>query len=118
MNNPVNEWIGEGKIGTELVLQHTRDSSRPVLNMLLYVESHYKSKKNTEQDHVIKKRYAKIPLVAWHNKADHIANSFQRNDRVRVRGTLRTRLVERSGVKYSAFEIVVDDMILLYRQDQ
>ena len=117
MNNPVNEWIGEGKIITDLTLQHTRDSSRPVLNMLLSVESHYKSKKNTEEDHVIKKRYAKIPLVAWHGKAEHVYESFQRNDKVRVRGTLRTRLVERNGVKYSAFEIVVDDMLLLHRQE-
>lgn len=118
MSQPVNQWIGEGKIGTDLKLRHTRDSARPVLNMLLFMESNYRSKKNVDSDFVIKKRYAKIPVVAWHNKASEIAENFQRNDKVRIQGSIRTRLVEKDGFKYSTFEIVLDDIILLARREQ
>ena len=118
MSQPVNQWIGEGKIGTDLKLRHTRDSARPVLNMLLFMESNYRSKKNVDSDFVIKKRYAKIPVVAWHNKASEIAENFQRNDKVRIQGSIRTRLVEKDGFKYSTFEIVLDDIILLARKEQ
>lgn len=117
MSQPVNQWIGEGKIGTDLKLRHTRDSARPVLNMLLFMESNYRSKKNVDSDFVIKKRYAKIPVVAWHNKASEIAENFQRNDKVRIQGSIRTRLVEKDGFKYSTFEIVLDDIILLARRE-
>ena len=57
MNSPVNECILEGNIGTELQLRHTRDSNRPVINMMLFVDSSYRSKKQAQnEDHVIKKR--------------------------------------------------------------
>ena len=118
MSTPLNQWIGEGKIGTDLNLRHTRDSARPVLNLLLFLESNYRSKKNTDSDFVIKKRYAKIPVVAWHNKATEVAENFQRNDKVRVQGSIRTRLNERNGHKYSTFEIVLDNIILLSREEQ
>ena len=68
--------------------------------------------------HRDKKRYAKIPVVAWHNKATEVAENFQRNDKVRVQGSIRTRLNERNGHKYSAFEIVLDNIILLSREEQ
>lgn len=119
MHNAVNQWIGEGKIGTDLSLRHTKDSARPVINLLLFLDSSYKSKKNIEKvDHVIKKRYAKIPLVAWHNKAEYVATNFQKHDKVRVKGSLRTRLVEKDGFKYSTFEVVIDDIVLLSRGGQ
>ena len=117
MSTPLNQWIGEGKIGTDLNLRHTRDSARPVLNMLLFIESNYRSKKNVDSDFVIKKRYAKIPVVVWHDKAAKVAEKFQRNDKVRIQGSIRTRLNERNGHKYSTFEIVLDDIILLSREE-
>lgn len=116
MSQPVNQWIGEGKIGTDLKLRHTKDSARPVLNMLLFIESSYRSKKSVDSDFVIKKRYAKIPVVVWHNKASEIVENFQRGDKVRIQGSIRTRLLEKDGRKYSTFEIVLDEIILLSRK--
>jgi len=111
----INQWIGEGNIGTDLVLRHTKDSSRPVLNMILFVDSTYKAKKNVTGDYAVKKRYAKVPLVVWHTKAQEVYDNFRRNDKVRVKGALRTRLVTKGNQTFSTFEIVVDDIILLAR---
>ena len=111
----INQWIGEGNIGTDLILRHTKDSSRPVLNMILFVDSTYKAKKNVVGDYAVKKRYAKVPLVVWHTKAQEVYNNFKRNDKVRVKGALRTRLITKGNHTFSTFEIVVDDIIHLAR---
>ena len=118
MSSNLNEWVGEGNIATDVVLRHTKDSARPVLNMILFIDSTYRAKKNTNADHVIKKRYAKIPLVAWHKKAEYVSNNFQKGDKVRVKGTLRTRVIKRDELTYSTFEIVVSEMLLLNRNQQ
>ena len=112
----VNEWIGEGNIGTDVVLRHTKDSCRPVLNMVLFIDATYKSKKNVDSDYVMKKRLTKVPLVAWFKKAEAISNQFKKGDKVRVKGSLRTRLVNKNGSTFPTFEIVIDDLILLARR--
>lgn len=114
----VNEWIGEGNIGTDLKLRHTRDSARPVLNMILYIDNTYTSKKTAvDSDHVIKKRLIKVPLIAWHKKAEEYYEAFQKGDRVRVKGSIRTRLSYKDDFSYPSFEIVVSDLILLNRKN-
>jgi single-stranded DNA-binding protein len=112
----VNEWIGEGNIGTDVVLRHTKDSSRPVLNMILFIDATYKAKKNIEADYVMKKRLTKVPLVAWFKKAEAISQQFQKGDKVRVKGSLRTRLVTKNNSTFPTFEIVIDDLVLLARK--
>ncbi len=113
----VNEWIGEGNIGTTLKLRHTKDSARPVLNMKLYIDNTYTSKKNDQNDHVLKKRLIKIPLIVWHNKAEQVYEEFQKGDRVRVKGSIRTRLSFKDDFSYPSFEVVVDDIMLLNRRN-
>lgn len=117
MASNLNQWIGEGRIGTDLKLRHTKDSARPVLNMILHLDSNYKSKKNVEGDYAIKKRYARIPLVVWHKKAEQIYDNFQKGDKVRVQGTLRTRLITKGEHTFNTFEIVVDELFLLHRRE-
>jgi|SaaInlStandDraft_3_1057020.scaffolds.fasta_scaffold79735_2 single-stranded DNA-binding protein len=112
-----NECLFEGNIGSDIILRHTKDSCRSVLNMILFIESNYKSKKNVSSDYVIKKRITKIPLVAWYKKAEAISEQFSKGDKVRVKGSLRTRLIKKDGATYPTFEIVIDDVVLLARRN-
>tara|TARA_B100000927_G_C16325628_1_gene413170 strand:+ start:101 stop:454 length:354 start_codon:yes stop_codon:yes gene_type:complete len=114
----LNQWIGEGMIITDFNLRHTKGSSRPVLNLILSVVDNYKSKKNVDGDYAIKKRYAKIPLVVWHKKAEYIYNNFERGDLVRVQGALRTRVLDKDGHPTHTFEIVVSEMILIKKSSR
>jgi len=69
-----------------------------------------------DSDHVIKKRLVKVPLIAWHKKAEEYYEAFQKGDRVRVKGSIRTRLSYKDDFCYPSFEIVVSDLILLNRK--
>lgn len=114
----VNEWIAEGNIISDVVLRHTRDSMRPVLNMMLCIDDHYRAKKNTKnKDFLVKKRVIKVPLVAWHDRATEISENIQQGDKVRVKGAIRTRLVKREAGSYPTFEVVLEECILLNRKD-
>lgn len=114
----VNEWIAEGTIGSEVVLRHTKDSMRPVLNMMLCIDDHYRAKKNAKnKDYLVKKRTIKVPLVAWHDRATEISSSVKKGDKVRVKGAIRTRLIKRENNSYPTFEVVLEECILLNRKD-
>lgn len=119
MNKNTNEWIGEGNIVTDVMLRHTKDSVRPVVNMIMFIDSSYNSKKNSQDsDYVVKKRVAKIPIVAWHKKAEYICSNFQKGDKVRVKGSIRTRTFQKDGQTFNTFEIVIAEMMLLYRHSE
>lgn len=113
----VNEWIAEGTIISEVLLRHTKDSMRPVLNIMLCIDDHYRAKKNLakDKDYLVKKRVIKVPLVAWHDKATEISQTIQQGDKVRVKGSIRTRLVKRDNGTYPTFEVVLEKCILLSR---
>ena len=113
----VNEWIAEGNIISDVTLRHTKDSCRPVLNMMLCIDDHYRAKKNTSKDFLVKKRSIKVPLVAWHDRATHISSTIQKGDKVRVKAAIRTRIVKRESGNYPTFEAVVEECILLNRKD-
>lgn len=112
MKTLLNEWVGEGMIYETPILRHTTDSNRPVTNFLLILDQPYKSKKGQTNDFVIKHRIEKIPITAWANVAEQIHESgFVQNDFVRIKGAIRTRLVEdRKGAKHCAFEIICSEI--------
>lgn len=112
----VNEWIGEGVIGTHLSLRHTKDSVRPVLNMTLLIDNTYRSKKTSSSEQVIKKRTIRIPLIVWHKKAEDVFRNFHKDDKVRVKGSIRTRISYKDDFSFPTFEVVVDDIVLLSRK--
>lgn len=114
MKTLLNEWVGEGKIYDKPVLRHTTDSNRPVTNFLLILNQPYKSKKGHE-DFVIKHRIEKIPITAWANVAELIEKkNFKANDPVKIKGAIRTRLIDdKKGVKHCAFEIICSEIELI-----
>jgi|SaaInl74LU_5_DNA_1037368.scaffolds.fasta_scaffold00014_6 single-strand DNA-binding protein len=117
MAKNMNQWIGEGNISCDPELRHTFDSTRPVTNFNLYVDNVYRSKKDNdyEDEVAFKKRTSKIPVVAWAGKAEMISKNFRKGDKVRLVGHLRTRKIEKNGVFFNAFEIVVEDISLIRR---
>lgn len=109
----LNQWIGEGNISQKPILRHTNDSNRPVCNFHVYVDNTYRSKKNTDGEVIYKKRTSKIPVVAWATKAEICAKKYNQGDKVRIVGRIKTRIIEREGVKVSTFEIVLEDISLI-----
>ena len=109
----LNQWIGEGNISQKPVLRHTKDSTRPVCNFHVYVDNTYRSKKNTDGETLYKKRTSKIPVVAWSTKAEIVAKKYNKGDKVRILGRIKTRIIERDGLKISTFEIVLEDISLI-----
>ena len=110
----LNQWIGEGNISSNPTIRYTTGSNRPVTNFNLYVDNMYKSKKHSPNGEIaFKKRTSKIPLVAWAGKAEMICKHYQKGDKVRVVGNLRTRSVTRGDVTYNAFEVVIDSISLI-----
>ena len=116
MSRNMNQWIGEGNISCDPELRHTVDNKKAVTNFNLYVDSNYRVK-NDSSESVYKKRTSKIPIVAWANKAEMICNTFKKGDKVRLVGHLRTRGMQKEGVYFNAFEIVVDDISLIRRSN-
>jgi len=109
----LNQWIGEGNISQKPILRYTNDSTRPVVNFHVYVDNTYRSKKNLDGEVLYRKRTSKIPVVAWATKAEIVSKKYNKGDKVRIIGRLRTRVVERNGVKVSAFEVVLEDISLI-----
>jgi single-stranded DNA-binding protein len=114
MSRNMNQWIGEGNISCDPELRHTFDNQKAVTNFNLYVDSNYKSKVDSEES-TYKKRTSKIPVVAWANKAEMICSNFKKGDKVRLVGHLRTRSIQKEGIYFNAFEVVVDDISLIRR---
>lgn len=112
MRTLTNEWVGEGIIYETPILRHTTDSNRPVTNFLLILDQPYKSKKGHSTDYVIKHRIEKIPITAWADVAEKIhENKFSQNDAVKIKGAIRTRLIEdKKGIKHCAFEIICNEI--------
>jgi single-stranded DNA-binding protein len=116
MRTSVNEWVGEGYIANELLLRHTTDSVRPVTNFILLIDIPYKAKKNQEET-VVKKRVEKIPVTAWSGVAENICNSLAKGDKVRLKGAIRTKLIQDSNnLTHSSFEIIASEATLLSRK--
>jgi len=116
MKSSVNEWIGEGWIANELLLRHTTDSVRPVTNFILLIDIPYKAKKNQEET-VVKKRIEKIPVTAWTGVAENICNTLAKGDKVRLKGAIRTKLIQdANNVTHSSFEIIASEATLLSRK--
>lgn len=116
MRPSVNEWIGEGWIANELLLRHTTDSVRPVTNFILLIDIPYKAKKNQEET-VVKKRIEKIPVTAWTGVAENICNTLTKGDKVRLKGAIRTKLIQdANNVTHSSFEIIASEATLLSRK--
>lgn len=114
MSRNMNQWIGEGNISCDPELRYTFDNQKAVTNFNLYVDNNYKIKTDSTEA-TYKKRTSKVPIVAWANKAEMICNNFKKGDKIRVVGHLRTRNVEKEGIFFNAFEIVVDDISLIRR---
>lgn len=116
----LNQWIGEGNISCDPIVRFTAGSNRPVTNFHIYVDNMYKSKKTSSFNNEItfKKRTSKIPVVAWAGKAEMIAKYYAKGDKVRLVGRLRTRSVEKDGICFNAFEIVVENISLIRKANQ
>lgn len=115
----LNQWIGEGNLSCDPTVRFTTGSNRPVTNFHIYVDNTYKSKKGSFNNEVtIKKRTSKIPVVAWAGKAEMIAKYYNKGDKVRLVGRLRTRPAQKDGVSYNAFEIVVENISLIRKANQ
>lgn len=108
----LNQWIGEGNIGSDIELRHTYNTNKAVTNFFLYVQDIHKTYSAPNQV-VHKKTTSKIPVVAWDGKAKFIANNLAKGDRVRVVGKLKTRLVEKEDYSYNTFEIILETISLI-----
>jgi single-stranded DNA-binding protein len=110
MYNSINTWIGEGNIFS-LNLSSVQDKS--VANFLLFIDESY----STDSSH--KRRKVKVPIVAWAGKAEFLEKNFYEGDRVRVTGSIRTRVQENSdGSKKHTWEIVLSTIHLLSRSNE
>ena len=116
MNN-MNQWIGEGNISCDPELRYTADNSKSVTNFNLYVDSKFKNKNQSSDDSPkFLNKTNRIPIVAWSGKAEHIVKNYQKGDKVRIMGHLRTREIEiLDNKKFLTFEIVVKDISLIRR---
>ena len=109
----LNQWIGEGNIGSDPELRHTHGTNKPVTNFFLYVDDLHK-KVNSSGSFTYKKTTNKVPVVAWDGKATYITNNHSRGDKVRIVGKLKTRLVEKQdGTYISSFEIIVENISMI-----
>ena len=113
----LNLVLIEGVIDTLISDNRTKDSNRSVCNFILHTENVYKSKKYTtsnNKEFKLRKRTAKIPIVAWSGKADLIFNNFQQGDFVRIKGELRTKLIN----DINTFEINLDEISMVHPANQ
>lgn len=113
----LNLVLIEGVIDTPILDNRTKDSNRSVCNFMLHTEQTYKSKKynkNNTKEYKIKKRTARIPVVAWSGKADLIFNNFQKGDFVRIKGEIRTKLID----NINTFEINLDEISMIRPVEQ
>jgi single-stranded DNA-binding protein len=110
----INQWIGEGNISCTPELRYTFDKSKAVTNFNLYVDNSYKSK-STSEDSTFIKHTIRVPVVAWVGRANHIVKNFQKGDKVRLMGHLRTKEVIINEKKVLTFEIVAKNIYLIHR---
>lgn len=107
MQQDINQWIGEGNIGTDLILRHTHKTNKPVTNFFIYVQDIHLTRD------VVKKTTSKIPIVAWDTKATFITSNLSKGDKVRVVGKVKTRLIEKENFAYHAFEVTLESISLV-----
>ena len=112
-----NQCIVEGNVAATPEIRHTRDSSRPVSNFTIYVDSSYKSKKNQDGGVVFKKRTERIPVTVWAKLAEFTCKNVNKGDKVRVVGKIRTRTYEnKEGHVVNSFEIVADQINIMQQK--
>lgn len=112
MNN-LNQYICEGNVSCDPELRYTRGTNKAVTNFYLYVDDSHKV--SNDGSVTYKKVTSKIPVVAWAGKAEMIAKNFKKGDKVRLVGKIKTRPVERDGVFYNAFEVIVENISIINR---
>ncbi len=110
----MNQLIIEGNMSCDPQLRHTSTSNKPVTNFNIYVDSKYKSK-STETP-VYLKNTSKIPVVAWSGKAKYIVNTFNKGDKVRLIGHLKTKEIVVGDQKILTFEVVAKDLYLINKR--
>ena len=112
----INQVIIEGNISCDPLLRYTSDE-KSVTNFNIYVDSKYKNKNyKNPQDKMYLKKTNKVPVVAWAGKAEYIANNYQKGDKVRLVGHLRTKDIQLdSGRRITTFEVVAKNLSLISR---
>jgi single-stranded DNA-binding protein len=112
----INQVIIEGNISCDPLLRYTSDE-KSVTNFNIYVDSKYKNKNyKNPQDKMYLKKTNKVPVVAWAGKAEYIVNNYQKGDKVRLVGHLRTKDIQLdSGRRVTTFEVVAKNLSLISR---
>jgi single-strand DNA-binding protein len=112
----MNQVIIEGNMSCDPLLRYTSDD-KPVTNFSIYVDSKYKNKNYTSsKDKMYLKKTNKVPIVAWSGKAEYIAKNYQKGDKVRLVGHLRTKEIQLdSGKRIMTFEVVAKNISLINR---
>ena len=115
----MNQIIIEGNISCDPLLRHTSDQ-KSVTNFNIYVDSKYKNKNyRSPDDKMYLKKTNKIPVVAWAGKAEYISKNYQKGDKVRLVGHIRTKEIHLdSGKRITTFEVVAKNMSLITRFKQ
>ena len=113
----LNQWIGEGNLSCDPELRYTT-TDKPVTNFFIYVDDTFRTYENSTNTTTIKKQSSKIPVVAWAGKAEMISRKYQKGDRVRLVGKIKTRKVQKDDFSYNVFEVVVETISLIHRQSQ
>tara|TARA_B100001094_G_C17885684_1_gene649087 strand:+ start:66 stop:422 length:357 start_codon:yes stop_codon:yes gene_type:complete len=109
----MNQLIIEGNMSCNPELRYTSTSKKAVTNFNIYVDSKYKNR-NTENPTFIKST-SKIPVVAWSGKAKYISNTFNKGDKVRLVGHLKTKELTIDDQKIITFEVVAKDLYLIHK---
>lgn len=112
----MNQLIIEGNMSCDPELRHTSTSKKAVTNFNIYVDSKYKSK-NSETPVYIKNT-SKIPVVAWAGKAKYISSTFNKGDKVRLVGHLKTKEILIDEQKILTFEVIAKDLYLISKSSK
>ncbi len=112
----INQVIIEGNISCDPLLRYTSDE-KSVTNFNIYIDSKYKNKNyKSPEDKMYLKKTSKVPVVAWAGKAEYIVNNYQKGDKVRLVGHLKTKDIQLdSGKRITTFEVVAKNLSLISR---
>ena len=113
----LNQWIGEGNLSCDPEVRRTT-TDKAVTNFFIYVDDTFRTYESSTNTTTIKKQSSKIPVVAWAAKAEMIAKNYKKGDRIRLVGKIKTRKVQKDDFAYNVFEVVVESISLVHRQNQ
>lgn len=109
----LNQVIIEGNISCDPTVRYTSDK-KSVTNFYIYIDSKYKNKNHSSsKDKMWLKKTNKIPVVAWAGKAEYISQNYQKGDKVRLIGHIKTKEIEVLGKKLMTFEVIAKNMTLI-----